>query len=300
MLKKRNIISLLAGLICVITVAAVYFGGNILGEFRNGVATDSKGIPLLQRDFVRVMDVGQGDSILIYSNGRSALIDTGTVASGNELCYELNGICNNTLDVMLLSHLHSDHTGGVNRILEDFDIKNLILPELSTFSEGLSAAQNAINAVNKTGGEIYGAKQGMNFSVGDFEVTVLAAYGDMDDENNRSIIVMAEIDGRKFLFTGDAEKQVEKELIKEKINIDCDVLKLGHHGSTTSTCIEFLNAATPEYAAISVGADNMYGHPHKEVIASLEKRNIKILRTDESGSITFFVDNGEITTETER
>ena len=298
--RKRKIVSVAAAVLCLIIAVAVYTGNDRLSSyFHSAVDTSAKSFNT-SKDFVRFLDVGQGDSILIYSNGRSALIDSGTANSANDICEGLKNCGISQIDVFLISHLHADHTGGVSRLTEDFTIKNLVLPELSTYSEGMSAAQNAINAVSKSGGGVYNAKQGMNFNVGEFEITVLASYGDEDDDNNRSLIVMAEIDGAKFLFTGDAEKTAEKRLLNEGLNLDCDVFKAGHHGSNTSNTQELLKATTPEYVAISAGLDNMYGHPHSEVLQSFKEIDATVLRTDQSGDITFYVENGKITADTEK
>ncbi len=293
--KKRKLLSLLVGALCLIISVCVYLGGELPSFF----SSSDKTLADVNADFVKILDVGQGDCALIYSNGRTALIDTGTVNSSNNVCTELGSLGIKSIDLLMLSHLHSDHTGGVERIVDTFSVKNLILPELSTFSEGMSAAQYAINAVTRSNGGVFTAVQGMNFSVGEFEVTVLAAYDD-DEENNRSIFAMAELDGRKFLFTGDAETKVEKQLLKEGLNLKCDVLKVGHHGSTTSSSNGFINAAAPSYAAISVGLDNSYGHPHREILSAFNTRNINTLRTDENGSITFYLKNGRISVETEK
>ncbi|MBQ1989426.1 MAG: MBL fold metallo-hydrolase [Clostridia bacterium] len=295
-LSKRKLFSLIVPLICILITVLVYSGSRIFDYINqktssNAVSEDS--------DFVRFIDVGQGDCALIYSNGKSALIDTGTVVSSNDVCKELKDIGIKDIDVMMISHLHSDHTGGIERITEDFKVKNLILPELSTFSEGMSAAQNAINSVTSSGGGVYNAVQGMNFDVGNFEITVLAAYSD-DEENNRSIFAMAQIEGRKFLFTGDAETEVEKRLIEEGLNLECDVLKVGHHGSNTSSSKVFLDKVKPKNAVISVGIDNSYGHPHNEVINRFKSMNTEIFRTDKSGSLTFYVKDGKISVKTEK
>ena len=163
----------------------------------------------------------------------------------------------------------------------------------------MSAAQNAINSVTSSGGGVYNAVQGMNFDVGDFEITVLAAYSD-DEENNRSIFAMAQIEGRKFLFTGDAETEVEKQLVEEGLNLECDVLKVGHHGSNTSSSKVFLDKVKPKNAVISVGIDNSYGHPHNEVINRFKSMNTEIFRTDKSGSLTFYVKDGKISVKMEK
>ena len=122
----------------------------------------------------------------------------------------------------------------------------------------------------------------------------------MSDENDRSVIVMAKVQGLEFLFTGDAGSKAEEQLLDEHIDISCDVLKVGHHGSSTATSDEFLAKAAPEYAAISVGEDNIYSHPSEEVVSALEYRGAEIFRTDTDGDITFLIENGEIVTETEK
>lgn len=251
-------------------------------------------------DFVKIIDVGQGDSILIYSNGYSALIDTGISDAANDICAVLETHKIDFLDVLLLTHLDNDHVGGVERIVEVYKPKNLILPEISVESEGLSTAYLAINSVKSLGGEIFTAVEGMNFKIGDFNLTVLAQLTDMNSENNRSIITMAEIDSKKFLLTGDIEAKGERAILKEGINLKCDVLKVAHHGSNSSSTDEFLKATRPKFAAISAGMDNRYGHPHNEVLSALEYYGVNIYRTDLDGDITFYVKDGKISVRTSK
>ncbi len=253
-----------------------------------------------EQDFVRVIDVGQGDCSLIYSNGYSALIDTGTPEAANDVCAQLSECNIKEIDVLIITHLHDDHSGGVGKIAEIFDIKNVILPEISIESEGLTSAELIVNRVTESGGGVFTAKPGMNFGLGEFEITVLAAYDNMKDENNRSIISMAKIGDKKFMFTGDAEAKVEKELLNEGLDLSCDVFNAGHHGSSTSNTYEFLKAMKPEYVAISAGRDNSYGHPHKEALAIFERVGADIFRTDYDGDITFYVNNGRISPKTEK
>lgn len=296
--NKRKLVSLLIPLICIVLTAIIYDGGKIT-DFLNGILKPQSVSFDTNLDFVKFIDVGQGDCALIYSNGKTALIDTGTVVSANDVCKELKDIGIKTIDVMMISHLHSDHTGGIERIVEDFKVGNLILPELSTFSDGMSAVQNVINRVSAIGGGVYNAVQGMNFDIGEFEVTVLAAYSD-DQENNRSILAMAEIENRKFLFTGDAETEVEKRLIEEGLNLKCDVLKVGHHGSNTSSSKAFLDKIMPRIAVISVGAGNSYGHPHNEIISRFNSLDTEVFRTDISGNIIFYIKDSKISVKTEK
>lgn len=292
--KKRLAVSVISALLSLAIVALVTFGRDSLSKFLNNVSNPLNLDFDTSQDFVRFLSVGQGDSILIYSNGRSMLLDTSTAEYQNEICAALNSCGITDIDLLMISHLHTDHTGSVQRICDDYGVKNLVLPELSVYSEGMSAAQYAVNAVTKSGGGVYNAEQGLNFKLGEFEITVLASYGDFEDENNQSLFVMAQIGGKRFMFSGDAEAVAEKRLLKEELNLDCDVFKAGHHGSSTSNTKAFLEAMSPEYAVISCGKDNMYGHPHDEVMSSFDKMKIEIYRTDLQGDITFYVDDGKI------
>jgi len=294
--KKRASIIVFVCLLIVLTVCYAFSSGFFTSErFGNSVNGFDE-----SQDFVKIIDVGQGDSILIYSNGYSALIDTGLEEAGLDVCLELEKCGIEKLDVLLLTHLDSDHTGSIASIISNFGVSNLILPELSVESEGITRAELAINAITQSKGNVFTAVSGMNFRIGEFEFTILASFPNMPDENNRSVISVAEIDGKKFLFTGDMEAKAEKALLSEGLNLKCDVLKVGHHGSSTSSSKSFLNKVKPKYAAISVGADNMYGHPHREVLAAFENIDAKVYRTDINGDITFFVEDGIISCRCEK
>ncbi len=248
-------------------------------------------------DFVQVMDVGQGDSILIYSNGKACVIDMGIPASADAISKDLKSCNIKDIDVVMISHLHNDHIGGLNDISGEFGIKNLIMPEI--LDKSINAAQRATEAVNSKGGKCYNAVQGMNFNIGEFELTVIASYSSTN-ENNRSLFAIAESDKVKFMFTGDAEKWAEKQLLKENLKLDCDVLKVSHHGSEGASSKEFLKAVSPEYAAISVGEGNMYSHPHLQTLESLKNIGARTYRTDQNGDIFFYVNDSEITVKTEK
>lgn len=267
-----------AGLLC-----AAVFGFALYGGFFGAPRHD----PSL--DYVKIIDVGQADCIFIYSNGSSALIDTGLSSSSGAVFEALDSAGVTDLDVLILTHMHDDHTGGTEEIARKYGIDNLILPAYNT--------EETYNGISE---HVYKAEQGMYFNIGEFEITLLAAYGDMPDENDRSVFVMAESAGKKFLFTGDAGEKAEERLIDERINIDCDVLKAGHHGSDTSSSKEFLASASPEYAAVSVGENNSYSHPAPETLSEFERCGAEVFRTDKNGDVTFYVEEGKIRAETEK
>ena len=286
--------ALLAVAVFITAFSRGVFGERLQKVFNPAAAFDTS------VDFVKITDVGEADSILIYSDGCSAVIDVGTENSVPNILDDLNSARIKDIDALIVTHLHTDHAGGLPELAKRREIDNLIIPELESSAEAAQLVKTAKRTVTAKGGNVYTAVQGMNFEIGEFTVTVLAYYDDMQDENNKSVIVMAEIDGIKFLFTGDAEAKTEKALIDEGLNIDCDVLKVAHHGSSSSSSQSFLKAATPKYAAISVGANNIYSHPNDSVISALENCGAQILRTDTDGDITFYVENGEIRTVTEK
>ena len=292
--KLNNILKIVTVALCVaVTFVCVIAVDKGVYDFTGRSANNDD-------SYVRMIDVGQGDSILLHSNGYSALIDTGPAENSEDLISDLHALGIEVIDVLILSHLHIDHTGGVTDLYDNFQIENLILPELSTFSEGIYSAQFAIDKMTRNGKGVYSAKEGMEFSLGNIDVEIVASYFDSDNENNRSLIIKAFLEGKSFLFTGDAEKKTEKLLIKENKNIDCDVLKLSHHGSNSSTVKDFLESTTPEIALISVGKNNMYHHPHYATIKLLRDFDCKIYRTDKNGSITVRVERGKINIETEK
>ena len=286
--------ALLAVAVFITAFSRGVFGERLQKVFNPAAAFDTS------VDFVKITDVGEADSILIYSDGCSAVIDVGTEDSLPDIIEDLDSARIKDIDALIVTHLHTDHAGGLPELAKRREIDNLIIPELESSAEAAQLVKTAKRTVTAKGGNVYTAVQGMNFEIGEFTVTVLAYYDDMQDENNKSVIVMAEIDGIKFLFTGDAEAKTEKALIDEGLNIDCDVLKVAHHGSSSSSSQSFLKAATPKYAAISVGANNIYSHPTESVISALENCGAQILRTDTDGDITFYVENGEIRTVTEK
>lgn len=286
--------ALLAVAVFITAFSRGVFGERLQKVFNPAAAFDTS------VDFVKITDVGEADSILIYSDGCSAVIDVGTENSVPDILDDLDSARIKEIDALIVTHLHTDHAGGLPELAKRREIDNLIIPELESSAEAAQLVKTAKRTVTAKGGNVYTAVQGMNFEIGEFTVTVLAYYDDMRDENNKSVIVMAEIDGIKFLFTGDAEAKTEKALIDDGLNIDCDVLKVAHHGSSSSSSQSFLKTATPKYAAISVGENNIYSHPTESVISSLQNCGAQILRTDTDGDITFYVENREIRTVTEK
>ncbi len=270
----------LLAVVCIIILAGKFFTGQNSAE-------------LISDDFVAVLDVGQADSILICSNGSAALLDAGREMDARDIFVQLSSYGVDKLDALMFSHSHDDHTGGAEYIATKMGVDNIIIPDFRDDED----IENVNSAIEKSGAKVFTATEGMVINIGDFEITVLYADNTSEDINDRSVVYMAEINSKKFLFTGDAEIETEKALIDNNIDFDCDVLKVGHHGSSTSTSNEFLDIATPSFAAISVGANNKYSHPSINVINKLENSGVEVLRTDKTGDIVFFYKNNSIVLE---
>ena len=296
--KRKIAVSATAALTAAIFIIA--FANKVFGDrIRSTLAPTTPDFDKTQ-DFVKIMDVGQADAALIYSNGCSAVIDAGLTSSADDISADLKGADIKDIDALLITHLHMDHAGALAKIAMSFPIDNLIIPNRDSSAEAMPTVNEAEKRVVAEKGKVFTATEGMNFNIGEFEVTLLAYFPDATKENDRSVITMAKIGNRKFLFTGDAEKATEADVLAEKLNIDCDVLKVGHHGSNSSSTAAFLKAASPKYAAISVGKDNMYSHPSNKTIVALKNCGAEVYRTDKNGDISFYVENGNIRVETEK
>ena len=210
---------------------------------------------------VYFVNVGQGDSIIIKNKSYTVMIDTGGNKSFDMAEETLIPFMNKKkithLDALILTHADFDHSGAKDSLSQNFKVKN-VLTEKDQFP----------------------------YSVGDITINNLNTF-DFEEENDNSLVLSMDFIGKKFLFTGDASVKTEEKILQQ-YDVDCDILKVGHHGSNTSTSEKFLKACSPNEAIISCGAKNSYGHPNQEIIDRLNKYSVKIRRTDEEGTICYF------------
>ena len=198
---------------------------------------------------------------------------------------------------MIITHPHLDHIGAADEVIADFDVQNIILPECEASTQSWLRVLSAMEEKALT---YIPSEAGKTYTIGEASFTILgpvdAAAVDPDDANDYSVVVRLDFGETSFLFTGDAETTSEEEMLARfpASDFKCNVLKVGHHGSTTSTSDAFLSACDPDLAVISCGKGNSYGHPHKETLDKLEAAGIPVLRTDEEGTIVLCSDKKEV------
>lgn len=243
---------------------------------------------------VHFIDVGQGDAALLVTSAGTVMIDSGP-RSAKEAALSYVRQHTGQIDLMILTHPHEDHIGGAPYILGDIPTAKVVMPDAALASETF---EELLDAIEDSGTEAAVASPGDVYELGGMRITILAPLGtDYESMNDFSIVCRVDYGERSFMFTGDAEALSEKELLDTygSAELRCDVLKVGHHGSSTSSTKEFLEALRPDIAVISVGRDNSYGHPHSQTLKRLKSAGVNtIYRTDQSGTVVLITDGREI------
>ncbi len=289
MKQKSNIIikSLFALILCLLMTAC-----SINIEIHNANKPSNSDNSLA----VHYLSVGQGDSIFVeLPDKKTMLIDAGVNGLGEGIQEYINKLGYTTIDFLVATHPHSDHIGSMDYIVKNFNIGSIYMPKVSTTTK---TYERLLTAVSDKGYKIKSTSAGMTIGDStDYTIDVLGPVTiDKDELNNCSIVLKITYMNNKFLFLGDAEKQ---EINSITADMSSNVLKVGHHGSTTSTNETILEKISPQYAVISVGRDNDYGHPSEKTLSLLEDFNCKTYRTDTDETIIITSDgsNIEVTTD---
>lgn len=286
----------LTSLIVIFAVLLALVGVKVF----NGDANENKPASLKAPDndgqlVVHYLDVGQGDSAFVeLPDGQCMLIDASVSSYGDKIVETIAGYGYTEIDYLVATHPHADHIGGMTDVVEGFEIGEVYMPKATSTSKTF---EGLLTAISDKGLQIHTAKTGVTiYSDDETEIEILAPNSESYEEtNNYSAVVKITYGSNSFLFTGDAEELSENEMLDECCDKLCaDVLKVGHHGSSSSTSDAFLQAVSPKYAVISCGADNSYGHPHKETISRLNDMGIDYYRTDMNGTVTISCNGNDV------
>ncbi len=242
---------------------------------------------------VHFIDVGQGLSVLIQSDDKSLIYDGGGKGASRKVVSYLKEQNIDTIDYLISSHYDEDHVSGLIGCLNAFSVNNVIGADYVHDSKLYHSFMDAVSAQDL---EVQHPAVGETFDLGTSQFTILAPKNIKPDESNdNSIAIKITCGDNNFILTGDAEHGSEKDMIQSGIDLSCDVLCLGHHGSANSTSWDFLEKTVPEFAVISCGADNQYSHPDKDTLDKLSSMDISLFRTDKQGSVIAESDGTSIT-----
>ena len=246
--------------------------------------------------FVDFVDVGQGDCTLIRTADAVILIDAGEAGTADTVVSYLKEKGIKNIDCCIATHPHSDHIGALYRIFEEFSVDTVLLPDIpdelipttSTYEKFLDGLENVKNIIPAGAGD--------DFDFGSLNIDVLGPVKEYDDLNHMSLVSKVSFGNTSVMLTGDTETPAETDMLKKRdVDYSADILKVGHHGSKTSTSEKWLKAVHPQFAVVSCGLDNDYGHPHKSIVNRLENFDVEYYRTDLEGHILFKSDGNEIT-----
>mgnify|MGYP005792101169 FL=1 len=263
---------------------------NIVNNRNNNVSSQEAKNNIINGEqlIVDYIDVGQADSILLRTEDTAMLIDAGNNGDGKDVVQYIKDKGINNLEYVVGTHPHEDHIGGIDNVINEFDIGTIYMPNITTNTK---TYEDVLTAIENKGLNIRAPKKGDKFNLGKAECEIMTdSILDKNNLNLASIVIKVTFGNNTFLFTGDAETQNEETINWPKV----DVLKVGHHGSNTSSSEQFLNQMQPQISVISVGKDNDYGHPNSETIQKLEKIGSTIYRTDENGTIEIISDGTEL------
>ncbi len=303
--KKKHIISGI-GIIAFIVISFILTCGDAFGLFSFRDVFNACGLKEFSynaEDYpmsVHVLDVGKADSIFITCEGKNVLIDAGEHNIYNYVNEYLRKMGVKTIDFLMLSHQHSDHAGGMSAIVEEFNINKFMMPKLrDDMIPTFRSYEKLLMALERKRISVSEPVPGTSFNVGKMSIEIFAPNNQYSDMNDNSIVTKVTYKNKSFLFTGDAGRHSENDMIAKGFNLKSDVLKVGHHGSRTSTTQQFLNSVAPKYAVISVGADRN-NLPKKETVDRLKRNNINLYRTDLDGTVIFLTDGDKMEVITEK
>lgn len=243
-----------------------------------------------------MIDVGQADGFYLEQSGKTAVIDCGTVSTGKDMVDYLKEQGVTRLDYVIGTHPHEDHMGGMYEIITNFEVGTIVIPEVTKNSITSKWYAKLMKEIKDAKYTVDYPEVGEIYALGDSIIEVLGPEEEPENNiNNYSIVMKITFGTMDILMTGDAETDSEADIIASGADLDAEILKLGHHGSDTSSSKEFLDAVSPDYALISTKVGNKYEHPIKSVMDEIKNRDIEVYRTDECGTVVLTITNDSVT-----
>ena len=244
---------------------------------------------------VTFIDVEQGDAALIMTDTTAIAVDVGPADQGETTADRIFALAGK-LDCVVITHPHEDHMGALSEVLETVPTDRVVM---NADASDVSYFTRALDVIEKKDIPVTEAKAGDALEIGDIKVEIFAPIAYTDDKNSNSIVLRATAGGVSVLITGDATNEEEDAILKRYRDLKADILKVGHHGSSTSTGERFLKAVSPSVAVISCGEGNAYGHPHYSTLTRLSDAGAEIYRTDKNGTVTVYAEDGELKVKTQ-
>ena len=291
MKKRKNNTKLISGVVIFIIAVLAFAGSRLIKDpetlfedtgLRNSQQSESN---MMYVDFI---DVGQGNCTLVHMGDTAILVDSGEVGAAQTVISYIKNLGIDELDCVLVTHPHSDHMGAMTKILYEFEIKDLIMPEIpEDIIPTNSTYEKFLTAVSDNAENVIPAEAGMTYSYGEMNLEILAPLHGYDNLNDMSAVSRVSFGETSVMFMGDASTAVEKDLLNTGKDFSADIINIGHHGSKTASSQKWLEAVNPEFAVICCGAGNEYGHPHSVVTERLDNIGIEYYRTDLNGTVVF-------------
>ncbi|MBQ8010730.1 MAG: MBL fold metallo-hydrolase [Oscillospiraceae bacterium] len=288
--SKKSKRSLLYTIVVTILFAIACLNGRLMPQDEKMEQGD---FALSDAEFqVHMINVGQADSILVIADGEAMLIDAAESGNAQTILDYLAAQNIKELKYAAATHMHADHIGGYGKVFAGIKVKTVLEP---VYADSLvpttKTYERYLDGIDVTGAKLRAAKAGSTYQLGGATITVLGPVSkDADDLNNTSLVLRVDYEDVSCLFTGDMEEPEEEEILASGADLDVDYLKVGHHGARTSSSEAFLAAVTPQYAAISCGEGNDYGHPTPEALERLGVHTDNILITKDVGDVVFCYD----------
>ena len=299
MKKRKNNTKLISGVVIFIIAVLAFAGSRLIKDpetlfedtgLRNSQQSESN---MMYVDFI---DVGQGNCTLVHMGDTAILVDSGEVGAAQTVISYIKNLGIDELDCVLVTHPHSDHMGAMTKILYEFEIKDLIMPESpEDIIPTNSTYEKFLTAVSDNAENVIPAEAGMTYSYGEMNLEILAPLHGYDNLNDMSAVSRVSFGETSVMFMGDASTAVEKDLLNTGKDFSSDIINIGHHGSKTASSQKWLEAVNPEFAVICCGAGNEYGHPHSVVTERLDNIGIEYYRTDLNGTVVFQSNSKEFT-----